>query len=104
WGSAQGSSLRALRALDRVQGLLGADGVLAARLQGGRTARDRVSVVPWGEEPPPLRPLDRPWPGSLPSPAPARVLPEPVEVRLLDASGRPVVVDRRLAVSGEPAH
>ncbi|QIK83412.1 DNA polymerase Y family protein [Sanguibacter sp. HDW7] len=104
WGSAQGSSLRALRALDRVQGLLGADGVLAARLQGGRTARDRVSVVPWGEEPPPLRPLDRPWPGALPSPAPTRVLPEPVEVRLLDASGRPVVVDRRLAASGEPAH
>jgi len=104
WGSAQGSALRALRALDRVQGLLGADGVLAARLQGGRTARDRVSVAPWGEEPGPTRPLDRPWPGALPAPAPACVLPEPVEVRLLDAAGRPVVVDRRLAVSGEPAH
>lgn len=104
WGSAQGSSLRALRSLDRVQGLLGAHGVLSARLQGGRTARDRVSLVPWGEEPPPLRPLDRPWPGALPAPAPTRVLATPLEVRLLDAAGRAVVVDRRLGTSGDPAH
>lgn len=103
WGSAQGSALRALRALDRVQGLLGADAVLAARLQGGRTARDRVSLAPWGEERPVSRPLDRPWPGALPPPAPTHVLADPVEVVLHDPAGRPVVVDRRLAVSGPPA-
>src|SRR5690606_22098555 len=38
-----------------------------------------------------------------PSPAPALVPVEPQDVVVLDAAGRPVVVDARLAMSGEPA-
>ncbi|GAA1868853.1 DNA polymerase Y family protein [Myceligenerans crystallogenes] len=103
WGPASGEGLRAVRAAERVQALLGASGVLVPRLQGGRDPRSRVQLVPFGEEVPPARDPDRPWPGALPQPAPAVVLAEPVPVRLLDATGADVVVDVRLAMSGEPA-
>ncbi|WP_066589229.1 DNA polymerase Y family protein [Cellulomonas timonensis] len=103
WGGASGGDLRAHRALDRVQGLIGGDGVLTAALQGGRDVRDQVSVRPWGDQTAPPRPADRPWPGRLPEPAPATVLvePEPVEVRT--AAGEPVRLDDRFAMSGAPA-
>lgn len=103
WGPSAGEDLRARRALERVQALLGGDAVLTVRLQGGRDPRDRVQLVPFGEEAPPGRAPDRPWPGSLPAPAPALVLPEPVPAAVVDDAGAPVVVDVRLALSGEPA-
>ena len=103
WGGASGGDLRAHRALDRVQGLLGSDAVLAPRLQGGRGPRDRVHLAPWGTVSRDLRPLDRPWSGRLPPPAPATVPPEPEPVGVLDASGRPVRVDGRWALSAGPA-
>jgi protein ImuB len=103
WGPDAGGDTRAHQAVDRVQGLLGGQGVLAVRLQGGRDARSRVALVPFGEEADPGRPADRPWPGALPSPAPATVLPEPLPARVLDAAGHDVVVDARLAASGSPA-
>jgi protein ImuB len=62
-----------------------------------------VQLVPYGEQVPPERDPDRPWPGALPPPAPSVVLPEPVPAHVLDAAGRPVVIDVRLAVSGDPA-
>lgn len=43
------------------------------------------------------------WPGRLPPPAPAVVLPTPVDASVLDATGTPVVVSARLAVSAPPA-
>ncbi|MCF4121431.1 DNA polymerase Y family protein [Antribacter sp. KLBMP9083] len=103
WGPSAGEDLRARRALERVQALLGGDAVLTVRLQGGRDPRDRVQLVPFGEEAPPGRAPDRPWPGSLPAPAPALVLPEPVPAAVVDDAGAHVVVDVRLALSGEPA-
>lgn len=103
WGPSAGEDLRARRALERVQALLGGDAVLTVRLQGGRDPRDRVQLVPFGEEVPPARAVDRPWPGALPAPAPALVLPEPVPARVVDGAGVPVVVDVRLLLSGEPA-
>lgn len=103
WGGASGGDLRAHRALDRVQGLLGGDGVLSVVLQGGRAPRDQVHLSPWGARPAAPRPRDRPWPGRLPDPAPATVplVPEPVEV--LDATGAPVRFDDRLTMSAAPA-
>ncbi len=103
WGGPSGGDLRAHRALDRVQGLIGGDGVLTATLQGGRDARDQVHLRAWGEQTAAPRPVDRPWPGRLPDPAPATVplLPEPVE--LLDARGAVIVVDDRFGLSAEPA-
>jgi protein ImuB len=103
WGGPSGGDLRAHRALDRVQAAVGGTGLLAATLQGGRDVREQVHVRPWGEQSPPPRPLDRPWPGRLPDPAPATVCTpaEPVEVR--DPAGAPVRVDVRTGLSGPPA-
>ncbi|HEU4320729.1 MAG TPA: hypothetical protein VFS66_11665 [Acidimicrobiia bacterium] len=71
------------RALMRAQTLLGSDGVLQARAQGGRMPAERVAWSRWGE--PELaadREMAAPWPGSTPAPAPALVPPEldPIEV------------------------
>jgi protein ImuB len=103
WGGASGGDLRAHRALLRVQGLLGGDGVLVATIQGGRDVRDQVHLVPWGDARATQRAVDRPWPGRLPEPAPSTVLVEPVPVEVLDDGGRTVHVDARLAMSAPPA-
>ena len=102
WGGASGADLRAHRALDRVQGLLGAHGVFTATLQGGRDVRDQVHLVPWGAQQQAERPAQPPWPGRLPPPAPATVLPEPQPVVVLDAADRPVTVDERWTLSADP--
>lgn len=102
WGGASGTDLRAHRAVHRIQGLLGSEAVLGAAVQGGREVRDQVHLVPWGEDVPSPRPVDQPWPGRLPPPAPATVLTEPQLVQVCDADGRRVEVDARLQVSGEP--
>ncbi|MET8307652.1 MULTISPECIES: DNA polymerase Y family protein [unclassified Micromonospora] len=44
-----------------------------------------------------------PWPGQLPPPAPAVVLPSPLAATVHDAAGEPVVISARLAVSAPPA-
>ncbi|MEO3769362.1 DNA polymerase Y family protein [Micromonospora sp. B9E7] len=55
------------------------------------------------------RPADRgaggvpPWPGRLPAPAPAVVLPSPLAATVHDAAGEAVVISARLAVSAPPA-
>ncbi len=103
WGADAGEDARARQALGRVQGLLGSQAVLTVRLQGGRDARSRVQLVPFGEEAALERDPGLPWPGALPSPAPAVLLPDPAPACVLDATGRAVVVDVRLAASGDPA-
>ncbi|ADG74934.1 conserved hypothetical protein [Cellulomonas flavigena DSM 20109] len=102
WGGPSGGDLRAHRALERAQSIVGGPGVLTATLQGGRDVRDQVHVRPWGEQSDPPRPLDRPWPGRLPDPAPATVLVDPVHVEVRDVHGSPVRVDRRGRLSGPP--
>jgi protein ImuB len=103
WGGPSGGDRRAHRALDRVQGLIGGAGVLTAAVQGGRDVRDQVYLRPWGEQATPPRSVDRPWPGRLPAPAPATVLMEPEPVDLRDATGAPVRLDARFALSAPPA-
>ncbi|MFD6732741.1 DNA polymerase Y family protein, partial [Micromonospora aurantiaca] len=44
-----------------------------------------------------------PWPGRIPPPAPAVVLPTPLPADVRDAAGEPVVVSARLTVSAAPA-
>lgn len=44
-----------------------------------------------------------PWPGRLPAPAPAVVLPNPLAATVHDAAGEAVVISARLAVSAPPA-
>ena len=113
WGGDAAARDRASRALARIQGMLGPEHVVTAVPQGGRTPGERVHWVPWGEPREPVRPLDaitgpvtveRPaWPGTIPGPAPGRVLDPPVDATLLDARGCPVVVSARGETSSAPA-
>ncbi|WP_082096332.1 DNA polymerase Y family protein [Demequina flava] len=102
WGGTSGADARAQRTVERMQSLLGADSVLSVREQGGRAPRDRMLTLPWGQEARTARKVEHPWPGRIPDPAPATVLPiaEPMEV--LDAGGTPVSVGRRLTMSAPP--
>ncbi|WDZ88197.1 DNA polymerase Y family protein [Micromonospora cathayae] len=56
----------------------------------GAGGRAGASVVP-------------PWPGRLPPPAPAVVLPEPLAATVHDAAGEPVGVSARLQLTAPPA-
>ena len=103
WGGPSGGDLRAHRALDRAQSLVGGGGVLTGALQGGRDVREQVHLPPWGEHTLPDRSVELPWPGRLPEPAPASVPPEPMPVRLADPAGLEVRVDERARMSGPPA-
>jgi protein ImuB len=127
WGGDAAAADRAARVFARVQGLLGPDHVVTPVPQGGRTPAERIHWVPWGEvrEPkrvPPSEDLPRPigeaanvgrpraapreapaWPGSIPGPAPARVLVPPPPAELLDEAGQPVTVSSRGEASGAPA-
>lgn len=93
---------RAGRALARVQGLLGQPAVVTAVLAGGRGPGDRVRYVPWGDARGPTA-VEAPWPGHIPAPSPAYVPPAPLPAEVVDASGAPVAVSPRYAVSAPPA-
>jgi protein ImuB len=129
WGSAAAGETRAARALARVQGLLGPEGVATARLVGGRDPVDQVRLVTWGDQPEPApgTPVPQtlvpqtlvqgttarrpgggraeipPWPGRLAGPAPAVVHhpPGPADVR--DEDGLSVSVTGRGLISAPPA-
>ena len=103
WGRRGRGEVQAERAALRVQGLLGADGVLVPVLQGGRDPRARARLVAWGDDPAPRRRPDAPWPGQIPPPAPATVPAEPIAVVVLDDEGRVVGVDARGRLSAPPA-
>lgn len=91
--------------LSRIQSMLGHDAVLTAVPGGGRMLAERRVLVPWGDAPPPTSRLaaDRPWPGSLPAPAPATVYEPPIPADVMTSDGTSVDVDRRGRVSGDPA-
>lgn len=103
WGRMSRGREQADRAALRVQGLIGADGVLAPVLQGGRAPRDRVRLVAWGDEPVALRDPKAPWPGKIPSPLPATVPSQPLPARVFDDDGSVVVVVDRGVLYGMPA-
>jgi len=118
WGEEGERRERAVRAIARVQGLLGPDAVRGVELRGGRGPADRVAFNqpdaapsgPWKAGPPPgrARPPGRagetaPWPGRVPAPAPAVVHPEPLAAEVTDATGAVVVVGGRGLASAAPA-
>jgi len=100
WGSAPDE--RVERGIARLQGMLGPDAVLVGEVQGGRTPRDRQRLTPWGERPATARPAALPWPGNIPPPAPARVLPQPRPAAVEGPDGRSVTVTARGLVTGSP--
>lgn len=94
---------RVHHALSRVQSLLGHDAVLTAQRAGGRTLAERSVLVPWGDRAVITRPVERPWPGALPQPAPATVFPSRHAVTVVDAQGAAVGIDDRMRLSAAPA-
>ncbi|WP_239097198.1 DNA polymerase Y family protein [Asanoa ferruginea] len=102
WGETGEEKERAHRAFNRIQGILGPESVVTAVLGGGRSPADQVRLVPWGDELTPTRPT-APWPGRMPAPAPALVLPAPLAATVRDAAGEPVGVSARLLVTAAPA-
>ena len=104
WGGTSEAGERALRVLARVQALVGADAVLVPEWQGGRAPGEQYRLVPLETVDPSARsaPGPEPWPGSLPSPAPAVVWPQPLGAEVLDGQGRRVGVGGRGAISAPP--
>ncbi len=100
WGAASDELVE--RGVARVQSMVGFDAVRRPVLQGGRSPAARQALVPWGERAVGLRPLDRPWPGRVPGPAPARVFATPPTAEVLDEAGRRVAVTDRGVVTGVP--
>jgi len=91
----------AQRALAATQGIVGLDGLLQAEPQGGRDPMDRVSWHRWGEEASgPQRDPAAPWLGSVPSPSPVLVPPEPRRFTVEWDGGMPSRV--RLSSRWEP--
>ena len=110
WGADTGAADRAVRAIARVQGLLGTDAVLVPEYAGGRDPGEQLRLVPaagvdLGADRPAARPdwVGAPWPGRLPNPSPATLHPDAVPVDVLDARGRQVVVDGRCQPTAPPA-
>ena len=126
WGGPSAADERATRAVARLAGMVGDQGVLVPSWRGGRLPGDRYGWVPasttdltdaddTAERLRP-RPLEGgnsgagggvpgragPWPGALPAPSPAVVPGEARRVELLDAAGRPVVVGGRGELSAAP--
>lgn len=103
WG--QGADERVHHGLSRIQSMLGHEAVLTAVPGGGRLLAERRALVAWGDAPPASAraTADRPWPGSLPDPAPATVYASPRPALVLDERGESVDVDRRGALSAPPA-
>ncbi|QBJ95445.1 DNA polymerase Y family protein [Rhodococcus sp. ABRD24] len=103
WGGVGEEEERARRSLVRVQGLLGGESVLVGVLSGGRGPMERITLVPLGDELIPGADPAAPWPGRLPEPAPATVLPATPTVSLEDGSGSSVRVTDRGEFSAAPA-
>ncbi len=109
WGGETRVDERVERAIARLQAQLGADAVAVPEVRGGRGPGERVVRVPAGAvdlaEDRPAACLDsvaEPWPGQLPTPAPAVVLDRPVPVQVVDAQGRSVEVSGRSELSAPP--
>lgn len=100
WGG--GADDQVVRGVARVQAMVGYDAVRVPVRQGGRSAADRQALVAWGERPVGLRPVDRPWPGQIPGPAPSRVFSEARDAEVVDEAGVAVAVTARGVVTGEP--
>jgi protein ImuB len=101
WGTGPDEQVHS--GLSRVQGMVGHRGVLTATPSGGRTPAERQNLVPWGDRPLVVRDPKKPWPGSLPPPAPATVYEVPRQIAVHDSRGRSVAVDERGRLSAPPA-
>ena len=108
WGGTTQADEWAVRAIERLTAMLGAESVQVAQWRGGRdpaevfalTAASLVDLEHRGE---PSSVGERAWLGALPSPSPSRVYDEPVSVLVLDADYKPLTVSGRHELSAPPA-
>lgn len=106
WGGEAEADERAARVAARLCGRLGAEAVKVPDRGGGRQVNEQIALVPAADVDVRDRRIagdDRPWPGRLPAPSPARLLPAPWPAEVHDASGAAVRVDGRGSVSAPPA-
>lgn len=97
WGK-DNERARIERTAERLQSLLGIEGVRVPRLQGGWDPRTRVRLLAWSDGEQPLMPREGEWEGSVDS-APATLLDSPVPVELLGIEGEAVIVNSRGIIS-----
>lgn len=111
WGGETRVDERIVRAVARVEGIVGEGSVTVPEARGGRGPGERVVRVPVGAVDltaprPAARPaaVVEPWPGRVPAPSPSSVATDPEPVEVADVAGRPVRVSARAEVSAAPAH
>ncbi len=106
WGGEAEADERAARVAARLCGRLGAEAVKVPTRGGGRGVDEQIALVPASTVEVRDRRLagdDRPWPGRLPAPSPARLLAVPWPAEVHDISGATVRVNGRGSVSAPPA-
>ncbi|RFA14726.1 DNA polymerase [Subtercola boreus] len=130
WGSAPDDRIH--HGLSRVQSLLGHGAVTTAVIAGGRGVSERQVMIPWGDPRVGAGGAGagagagggaagagggargagggaagtggaKPWPGSVPLPAPSTVFEKPRGVTVLTRDGGPVAVSDRGTLDGVPA-
>ncbi len=113
WGGATEADDRALRALTRVQGLLGIEAVQVPELAGGRSPGEQVRLIPLATTDTEAR-LETessgqatkvtlpPWPGRLPTPSPATIHQAALPLGVLGSDGNAVAVSGRGLLSAPP--
>ncbi|QPK82060.1 DNA polymerase Y family protein [Schaalia sp. ZJ405] len=101
WGR-EDSHEKILRTGERIQSLLGVDGLTVPHLHGGMDPRARITQIPWGTRAPVLGHREGEWEGSV-TEAPDTLCDRPIPVEVFPRSMRPAVrVDRRGMLTGEP--
>lgn len=90
---------RVVRAIARVQSMLGHEAVTKPVLAQSRTPGH--ALVAWGE--PVAVNSGQPWPGAIPDPPPTVIYPEPRPAVVLGEQGQAIGVTGRGMVTGEPA-
>jgi protein ImuB len=98
WGAGPDSKVH--HVLSRVQGLVGASGVLTGSSRKRRLPADTQVMTAWGDQK--SQETSGPFPGSLPSPLPATIFSIPRDVSLVGRDGNVVAVSSRAELSSPP--
>lgn len=108
WGGEREVEARVVRALSRLESLMGPEAVRVVESRGGRQVGETFTTVAAGAVGVSVTrrveaPAGVPWPGRIPAPSPALCLDPPQAAEVLDAQGCMVQVDGRGELSADPA-
>lgn len=105
-----GPDARVHHHLSRLQSRIGHEGVGTAELEGGRLARERQRLVPWGTKAGgaarrvTVRAQEAgAWPGHLPAPHPSHIFSTPLPAELWSARNERITVDGEDLLAATPA-